>query len=73
MLNAATAQKGVMSRSPGGVYGLRVECRGLNSYLYYFGASLLCIYNGPQNPNLIIKAPIYLGLGFRGLVVLGLA
>ena len=63
LLNAATAQKGVMSRSPGGVYGLGVECRGLKiTYtilgLPYYSYS---IYNGPQNPILIIKAPI---LGF---------
>ena len=39
--------------------------RGLNNYLYYFGSSLLYfLYNGPQNPVLIIKAPIS---GFLGL------
>ena len=33
--------------------------RGLNNYLYYFGdSSLLLWYNGPQNPSLIISAPI---------------
>ena len=33
--------------------------RGLNDYQYYCGGSLLYLwYNGPQNPILIIKAPV---------------
>ena len=33
--------------------------RGLNNYQHYFGGSSLYLqYNGPQNPILIIKAPI---------------
>ena len=39
---------------------------GLNNYLYYFGGFLMILIdNGPQNPILIIKAPI-LGLFFPG-------
>ena len=38
----------------------KVYCRGLNSYLYYLGGFLILIivFDGPQNPVLIIKAPI---------------
>ena len=39
---------------------LRVYHRGLNNYLYYLGGSLLYVlYNGPQNPTLIIKARFF--------------
>ena len=45
--------------------------RGLSNYLYYFGGSLLLLkYNGPQNPILIIKAPILPDRDLRAKVLL---
>ena len=43
------------SRNIGGVL-----YRGLDNYQYFFGGSLFQLqYNGPQNPILIIKAPVF--------------
>ena len=46
--------------------------RGLQKYPYYFGVPYaFLVYNGPQNPILIIKAPVLYTLfeGFRSLWV----